>query len=475
MVVGIKVGGSSFQVAWVENGQVVVGRVGGQQVLPASGLLDSTGEAILSLQEGVDHPEPQEAVRDIPRLLCARSELLAGDAAERLLARFLSLLRESCPSTTDVASVITVPEWATNAQREAIVRAGNAAGFDSVQLVDRPVAAVLGAFFPHAPTSGHWLAYHLGSTSFYASIVAVDGRERHLVAKGSEPTVSLRALDEALAEYLAFCGIAERYRTQGFDARRPEYAEALRRVALEAEQARIQLSRSPAQHSVMIDVDPLIHTPDGRGIPLRYRLRRNEVEGKLNLLVERSLGTCRSLLQKVGLVPSAINGVVFSGGGGVWRPVQAKVAQRLGHEGLAADPLTVAVCGAAVLAHEWQLQLEALVPTQEPLGGARRPAAFLICSDFPQASLGDVTTIGRLWDRNIRLEDVHVSREHALISWDPQAAKYQIEDCASDSGTLVNGALLPPHEQRPLKDGDSIDIAGHVFQIRIIAGASYTR
>ena len=67
----------------------------------------------------------------------------------------------------------------------------------------------------------------------------------------------------------------------------------------------------------------------------------------------------------------------------------------------------------------------------------------------------DYTTIGRAPDSHIPLRDPRSSRKHAAIS--RRGDDYEIEDCGSQNGTHVNGALI---ERRALQAGDVVEIGG---------------
>ncbi len=68
------------------------------------------------------------------------------------------------------------------------------------------------------------------------------------------------------------------------------------------------------------------------------------------------------------------------------------------------------------------------------------------------------TTIGRSPDSVIFLDDVTVSREHAVVFND--AAGVRIEDKASLNGTFVNGERV---ERSELRDGDTIQVGKYRF------------
>lgn len=66
---------------------------------------------------------------------------------------------------------------------------------------------------------------------------------------------------------------------------------------------------------------------------------------------------------------------------------------------------------------------------------------------------GDRTTVGRSPDCDIFLDDVTVSRRHAVIS--DQGGRFVIEDLGSLNGTFLNRHRI---EQAPLTDDDEVQI-----------------
>lgn len=67
------------------------------------------------------------------------------------------------------------------------------------------------------------------------------------------------------------------------------------------------------------------------------------------------------------------------------------------------------------------------------------------------------TLIGRNPTTDITLLDDGISREHALILWEPEAGEYCVEDLQSTNGTKVNGKRV---RSATLESGDEIQI-GH--------------
>ncbi len=78
-------------------------------------------------------------------------------------------------------------------------------------------------------------------------------------------------------------------------------------------------------------------------------------------------------------------------------------------------------------------------------GGGRSGEVF--------ALQGERTTVGRSPDCDIFLDDVTVSRRHAVIT--AQGGRYVIEDLGSLNGTFLNRHRI---EQAPLSDDDELQI-----------------
>jgi pSer/pThr/pTyr-binding forkhead associated (FHA) protein len=78
-------------------------------------------------------------------------------------------------------------------------------------------------------------------------------------------------------------------------------------------------------------------------------------------------------------------------------------------------------------------------------------------------------SIGRDRSNTICLEDLAVSRRHALIA--PDGPDFRITDLGSHNRTAVNGV---PVENRVLKNGDQIRIGHSVFVVGLEDGTTTT-
>jgi FHA domain len=78
-------------------------------------------------------------------------------------------------------------------------------------------------------------------------------------------------------------------------------------------------------------------------------------------------------------------------------------------------------------------------------GGGRAGESFAI--------VGDRLTVGRRPDSDIFLDDVTVSRDHAILV--RRGADYHLDDCGSLNGTYVNRQRIESHR---LLDGDELQV-----------------
>lgn len=74
------------------------------------------------------------------------------------------------------------------------------------------------------------------------------------------------------------------------------------------------------------------------------------------------------------------------------------------------------------------------------------------------------TLIGRNPTTDITLLDDSISREHALILFDPATGTYTVEDLQSTNGIKLNGKRIRGHE---LEHGDELQIGNTLFEFLI--------
>ncbi|MBP6849747.1 MAG: Hsp70 family protein, partial [Kofleriaceae bacterium] len=231
---------------------------------------------------------------------------------EELSAEILKALRADVADQLGTAverAVISVPALFELPQSAATSEAARLAGFARVELLQEPIASALAAGW-RADDDGtaSWLVYDLGGGTFDASLLETRDGLLRVVAHDGDNFLGGRDFDWAITEHLA----AELARQTGVQLERkdPSHAGALRLLRLAAEDAKIELSRSPTAQVTL--ARPLV--VGDRELDVDLALSRATVEALTAPLIERSLAVCLRLLGGNGLGPGRLAWGVLGGG-----------------------------------------------------------------------------------------------------------------------------------------------------------------
>jgi len=85
-----------------------------------------------------------------------------------------------------------------------------------------------------------------------------------------------------------------------------------------------------------------------------------------------------------------------------------------------------------------------------------------------QCVVGATTTIGRLPDNVVVIDNPAVSGHHACVFRDGE--QFVVEDLASTNGTFVNGKRITRH---PLRHGDTMRLGKHTILFETVAGEQF--
>lgn len=95
---------------------------------------------------------------------------------------------------------------------------------------------------------------------------------------------------------------------------------------------------------------------------------------------------------------------------------------------------------------------------------------------FPVARKGDakasVVNLGRTANCDVWLDSRSVSKLHAFFRRDGQG--FTITDVGSSNGTKLNGVVLKKGIPEPVKDGDSLQVAG-TFRVMFQSNKTFFR
>ncbi len=198
-------------------------------------------------------------------------------------------------------AVITVPAYFNDAQRQATKDAGRIAGLEVLRLVNEPTAAALayGLDKLHGGKDGVIAVYDFGGGTFDVSILKLHegifevistGGDTHLGGDDIDNLLMAVALDDIKGDL-------------GLDvSRQPEVIQALRMAVIDA---KIALSAEPSARLQLT-------LPDGQQY-LR-EITREQFEGLIAGVIERTAGPVRQALKDAQLTPGGVEEVVMVGG-----------------------------------------------------------------------------------------------------------------------------------------------------------------
>ena len=233
-------------------------------------------------------------------------------------------------------AVITVPAYFNDAQRQATKDAGRIAGLEVERLVNEPTAASL-AYGLDKHQRALIAVYDFGGGTFDISLLQLEEGLFKVLSTNGDTHLGGDDIDNLFAEK-----IGQEIQAQfGVKvAASPDLYQGLRRTLIAAKH---ELSQQ--------DTTTIRFKLDGKGEYTRA-LSREEFEGWIAPIVERTLGPCKRALKDAGLKPEQIDEVVLVGGSTRLPLVRRRVQELFGRKPhCELNPDEVVALGAAVQAH----------------------------------------------------------------------------------------------------------------------------
>jgi Fe-S protein assembly chaperone HscA len=268
-------------------------------------------------------------------------------------------------------TVITVPAYFNDAQRQATKDAGRIAGLEVLRLVNEPTAASL-AYGLDKKQNGIVAVYDLGGGTFDISILKLHDGIFEVIATNGDTHLGGDDIDNLLIT-IALDDIRG---DLGMDLHRnAEAVQAIRKAVIDA---KIALSSQP---SVKLDIE----LPQGK----RYQreITREQFEQLIQPIIDRTVGPCKQALKDANLKPEQIDEVVLVGGSTRIPKVRALVKGMFRREPhIDLNPDEVVALGAAVQANI--------------LGGGSEATQNMLLLDVTPLSLG-IEVAGGVTDKII--------------------------------------------------------------------------
>lgn len=237
-------------------------------------------------------------------------------------------------------AVITVPAYFDDAQRQATKDAGRIAGLEVRRILNEPTAAAL-AYGLDKKDDRRIAVYDLGGGTFDISVLEISEGVFAVKGTGGDTHLGGEDFDVRLIDALA----EEFEKAHGVDLRKDRMA--LQRLREAAEKAKHELS-STLETEINI---PFVATTSAGPLHFERSIKRSELEILTIDLIDRTIESCRGLLDDIGLSPADIDDVVLVGGMTRMPAVQRAVKTFFGreaHKGV--NPDEVVAVGAAIQA-----------------------------------------------------------------------------------------------------------------------------
>ncbi len=251
------------------------------------------------------------------------------------------------------SAVITIPASFDTMQSNATKKAGQAAGFKEVFLLQEPIAASL-AFANKEGNEGfdgrQWLVYDLGGGTFDVALVRTEYGEMRVIDHQGDNFLGGVDFDNLIIEHIiipylqtqADFGDLERELRSSSGRYNSLYYVLLKK----AEEVKVSLSAQ-----TIVDVEFEIETPQGKLLDVFFPVTREQFEDCIREKIADTVEMIRSILQRNELKAGNIHCILMVGGSTYIPLVRRVVEQELGIAiSTAVDPTTSVAIGAAYFA-----------------------------------------------------------------------------------------------------------------------------
>jgi molecular chaperone DnaK (HSP70) len=322
-IVGIDLGTTNSEIAIVRNGRIEVLDIeNGVPILPS---VVGLGEGDVLLVGAAARNQyvlyPERTIRSVKRRMGEATRLALGDkqyspaeVSAMILLR-LKKIAEAHLGTAVKRSVITVPAYFSDAQRQATREAGEIAGLEVVRILNEPTAAALAygahrrtnASVPTSAVARKALVYDLGGGTFDVSIVNMEGDLVEVLASHGNNHLGGDDFDRCIVDF----ALAHLARAHGIDAAMAAASPiAMARLQRAAEAAKIALSDRP--YATM--AEEFLFEKDGAPIHLSLEISRVEYEAMIEPYITETMDAVHVALMGAKLAVSDLDEVLLVGG-----------------------------------------------------------------------------------------------------------------------------------------------------------------
>jgi molecular chaperone DnaK len=345
-ILGIDLGTTNSEVAIIRDGKPLVLKDGeGQAILPSFVGLDREGRLLVGrAARNQAILAPERTVKSIKRKMGLDTKLPLGDQSytpQEISAMILRRLKEYAEQALGQGvrkTVITVPAFFNETQREATREAGELAGLEVVRIINEPTAASL-IYEAHATRRERLLVYDLGGGTFDVSIVQIERGVVEVLASHGDTHLGGDDFDQLLLDH-----VCDQFDDQhGIDLRQNAVAKS--RLLQAVEEAKKRLS----YEAYTVLSEEFIAEKDGVPLHLKIELDRRQYEEMIAPMMQKTVHCVDAALADAGMHAKDIDKIILVGGSSRTPMVHRLLEEQLGQSPhLEIDPDLCVAMGAAV-------------------------------------------------------------------------------------------------------------------------------
>ncbi|MCU0285361.1 MAG: molecular chaperone DnaK [Acidobacteria bacterium] len=236
-------------------------------------------------------------------------------------------------------TVITVPAFFNDSQRQATKVAGEIAGLKVTRIINEPTAALI-AYKKRIPKDGLYAVYDLGGGTFDISIVEVRDDIYKVLSTTGDTFLGGTDFDEKVIEWI----LEEFKKDTSIDIFNDK--NSFQRVIQAAEKAKIELSFN---QETEIAISYFYHFANGDNYHFQKKLSRAQLEHDTEQIIDRTIRLVKKSLDEISIAPGQIERVILVGGQSRMPLVAKKVEEFFNKEAfINLNPEEVVAQGAAV-------------------------------------------------------------------------------------------------------------------------------
>ncbi|AMP20658.1 molecular chaperone DnaK [endosymbiont 'TC1' of Trimyema compressum] len=328
-VIGIDLGTTNSCVAVMEGGEaVIIPNAEGNRTTPSIVAFTKDGERLvgqLAKRQAITNPD--NTIASVKRHMGTDYKVKVEGkdyTPQQISAIILQKLKKDAEAFLEQTvndTVITVPAYFTDSQRQATKDAGSIAGLNVLRIINEPTAAAL-SYGLDKGNDHTILVYDLGGGTFDVSILELGDGVFQVKATHGNNKLGGDDFDNRIIDYL----VEEFKKANAIDLKSDKMA--MQRLREAAEKAKCELS-SVTSTSINL---PFITANDQGPQHLDIALTRAKFNDLTSDLVEATMGPTEASLKDAGLSAKDIDKVILVGGSTRIPAVQEAIQKKLGKE-----------------------------------------------------------------------------------------------------------------------------------------------